>query len=60
MSLYLSLLIYFLEIMIAELSSCKVTRFYLVSVAKQAGLNLTWLATAQTGFLALPPPHILK
>ena len=40
-----------LESMICVLALSKVSRFQLVSVAEQTGLNLTWLKTPKTGFL---------
>ena len=35
---------------LATLSACKTSRLYLVSVAEQVGLSLTWSQTREDGF----------
>ena len=42
---------------IAKLSICKSLISYLVSVAKQAGLNVTWLRASKSDFLARRPKN---
>ena len=42
-----------LESMIAILATCKISRFWLVSVAEQASLSLTWSQTSKKGFLTM-------
>ena len=39
-----------LDSIIPKLAQCQISRDYLVSVAQQAGLNLTWLQTPQNRF----------
>ena len=38
-----------------SLAACTILIFKPVSVARQAGLNLTWLETLKRGFLAMRP-----
>ena len=45
-----------IDIITSLVSISKISRLYLVSVAEQAGLSLTWSQTLKTGFLA----HLLK
>ena len=47
----------FLEGTISELASSEISIFKLVSVAAQAGLNLTLSETPMTGFLATRPKY---
>ena len=47
--------IHSLEIILAKLAACKVTVIWLVSLAEQTGLRLTWLETLKTGFLSMRP-----
>ena len=47
-----------LESIIFRLATSKLSIFYLVSVAEQAGLNLTFSETPKTGFLATRPNYI--
>ena len=51
-SLISALFIRFLESIISRLATSKISIFLLVSVAEQAGLNLTLLETPKTGFVA--------
>ena len=44
-----------LEIIISKLDTSEISIFLLVSVAEQAGLNLTLSETPKTGFVALQP-----
>ena len=44
-----------LESIISRLSTSEISIFLLVSVAEQAGLNLTLLETPKTGFATLRP-----
>ena len=44
-----------LEIIISKLDTSEISIFLLVSVAEQAGLNLTLSETPKTGFVALRP-----
>ena len=45
----------FLESIIVALLAYKTSRFFLVSVAEQARLSLTWSLTPNTGFLESRP-----
>ena len=42
----------YLESIVDKFAPCKISIFYLVSVAEQAGFNLMCLETWKTGFLA--------
>ena len=57
-SLISAFVIRFLESIVSKLATSKISIFYLVSVDKQAGLNLTLSETPKTGFLTTRP--ILK
>ena len=57
-SLISAFVIRLLKSIISRLSSSKISILYLVSVAEQAGLNLTFWETLKTGFLVTRP--ILK
>ena len=50
-----AVVIRFLESIISKLATGQISIFYLVSVAGQAGLNLTLSETPKTGFLASRP-----
>ena len=49
----------FLDSIMMTLSTRKISTFWLVSVAEQTGLNLTWLQTRNTGFLVSLPIYTL-
>ena len=40
---------------ITKLATCRVSAIWLLSVAEQTGLSLTWPETPKTGFLASRP-----
>ena len=44
-----------LKSIISKLTTSEISTFYLISVAKQAGLNLTLSETLKTGFLVTRP-----
>ena len=54
-SLISTFVFYFLESIISKLAMNEISIFLLVSVAEQAGLNLTLAETPKTGFLAVRP-----
>ena len=54
--------IHCLDSIISVVSIRKISSLWLVSIAKQAGLSLTWSPTPKTGFLVMGliyKPHIL-
>ena len=50
-SLISTFVVRYLDSIIPILAKSKISRLWLVSVAEQAGLGLTWLETPKTGFL---------
>ena len=50
-SLISACVVRFLDSTIPVLAKSEISRLYLVSVAEQAGLSLTWSETPKTGFL---------
>ena len=54
-SLISAFVIHVLESTISKLTTSEISFFYLVSVAEQAGLNLTLSETPRTGFVAMRP-----
>ena len=49
--------IHLLESIVSKVNTSKISIFYLVSVAEQVVLSMTWLETPKTGFVALKPWH---
>ena len=56
-SLISAFVIHFLESIISRLDTSEISIFWLVSVAEQAGLNLTLSVTPKTGFLTARPKY---
>ena len=50
-SLISTIVICYLESTNSQLAACKISIFYIIYVAEQAGLGLTWSETPKTGFL---------
>ena len=45
----------YMEKTVVKHAPCNISIFYLVSIAKQTGLSLTWSQNSKTGFLVTGP-----